>query len=179
MEKSKTPETWQKNLLKVSLPRWDELPEIDIYMDQLVKYVEKYTHDIRLEHTKPITPSMINNYVKLKLVPKPYKKKYSKNHLARIIIFTILKQAFEIPDIKNGIEFQIALTSPKDAYDFFCQHLENTITYFINEDKQDITIEQIKDDYAPVQMACTTFVAKLMTERNLNYLLSQQQTEEK
>jgi DNA-binding transcriptional MerR regulator len=170
---------WETDLLQVTLPRWDELPDMDIYMDQLVKYVDKYTYGLQLEHTKKLTPSMINNYVKLKLVPKPYKKKYSKNHLARIIVITVLKQAFEIPDIRNGIVYQIHSTDPKDAYDFFCHHLEMTIKYFINENKEDINIDKIKDGYAPVQMACTTFIAKLITENNLRDLVSKTTAEEK
>ncbi|MEG2937466.1 MAG: DUF1836 domain-containing protein, partial [Vagococcus sp.] len=96
MSTEKLTKNWETALLQVTLPRWDELPDMDIYMDQLVKYVDKYTYGLQLEHTKKLTPSMINNYVKLKLVPKPYKKKYSKNHLARIIVITVLKQAFEI-----------------------------------------------------------------------------------
>lgn len=162
---------WESALLKATIPRWDNLPDIEIYMDQLVKIVEKYTSVFQLSHSKPITPSMINNYVKLKLVPKPYKKKYSKNHLARIIVITILKQAFEIPNIKKGIEFQIDSTNAKEAYDFFCDHLEATISCFIIKENETITIEQLKQGYAPIQMACTTFIAKLITERNLDDLL--------
>ena len=165
--------SWETNLLAISMPRWDELPDIDIYMDQLVQLVDKYTCTLQLDHTKKITPAMINNYVKLKLVPKPYKKKYGRNHLARIIVITILKQAFDIPAIKNGIEFQIDSTNAKDAYNFFCNHLETTIKCFIIKENENITIEQKKHGYAPIQKACTTFIAKLITENNLNDILHQ------
>lgn len=178
MTSEKLTKNWETDLLQVTLPRWEELPDMDIYMDQLVTYVDKYTYGLQLEHTKKLTPSMINNYVKLKLVPKPYKKKYSKNHLARIIVITILKQAFEIPDIRNGIVYQTHSTNPKDAYNFFCLHLEMTIKYFINENKEDINIDKIKDGYAPIQMACTTFIAKLITENNLRDLISKTTLEE-
>lgn len=164
---------WESQLLTFSLPRWDELPDIEIYMDQLVKIVDKYTQPLLLDHTKALTPSMINNYVKLKLMPKPLKKKYGKNHLARIIVITILKQAFEIPAIKNGIEFQIDSTNAKAAYNFFCDHLETTIKCFIIKENETITIEQIKHGYAPIQMACTTFIAKLITEKHLNDILNE------
>lgn len=173
MNEIKQTTNWESDLLAISMPRWDELPDIDIYMDQLVKLVDKYTNTLQLDHTKQITPAMINNYVKLKLVPKPYKKKYGKNHLARIIVITILKQAFEIPAIKSGIEFQIDSTDAKSAYNFFCDHLETTIKCFIIKENETITIEQIKHGYAPIQMACTTFIAKLITENNLNDILIQ------
>ncbi|MBO0477079.1 DUF1836 domain-containing protein [Vagococcus sp. DIV0080] len=175
---TQTPSTkqWETELLNVSMPRWDDLPEIEIYMDQLVKIVDRYTSALQLDHSKPITPAMINNYVKLKLVPKPVKKKYGKNHLARIIVITLLKQAFDIPAIKSGIEFQIHSTNAKDAYNFFCDHLESTIRWFIIKENETITIEHIKHGYAPIQMACTTFIAKLITENNLSDLLTQQVT---
>jgi hypothetical protein len=54
-----------------------------------------------------------------------------------------------------------------------------TIKYFINENKEDINIDKIKDGYAPVQMACTTFIAKLITENNLRDLVSKTTAEEK
>ncbi|HCM90909.1 MULTISPECIES: DUF1836 domain-containing protein [Vagococcus] len=164
---------WEDNLAELILPRWDELPEIDIYMDQLVQYVIIHTSDLKLSHSKDITPSMINNYVKLKLVPKPHKKKYGRNHLARIMVITILKQAFEIPAIKSGIEFQIDSTDSRDAYNFFCDHLEATIKYFILKENESTSIDHIKHGYTPIQMACTTFIAKLITENSLNDLLTQ------
>ena len=176
MENTITLKEWEEALLNVSLPRWDELPEIEIYMDQLVKFIDKYTGELQLDHTKDLTPSMINNYVKLKLVPKPVKKKYGKNHLARIIVITILKQSFEIPAIKSGIEFQTDSTNSVDAYNFFCEHLETTIKCFIIKENESITIEQIKQGYAPIQMACTTFIAKLITENSLKDILLLQTT---
>ncbi|MDT2814410.1 DUF1836 domain-containing protein [Vagococcus carniphilus] len=164
---------WEPELLAFTLPRWDELPDIEIYMDQLVKIVDKYTQPLLLDHTKALTPSMINNYVKLKLVPKPYKKKYGKNHLARVLVITILKQAFEIPAIRNGIELKIDATNAKEAYNLFCEHLESTITCFLVEENKSVTINEIKRDYDPIQMACTTFIAKLITEKHLDDILKE------
>lgn len=165
---------WKTDLLNTTLPRWDDLPDIDIYMDQLVTLIDRYTEPLQLDAIKgkTITPSMVNNYVKHQLIPKPVKKKYGNQHLARLMVITILKQAFEIPSIKTGVEFQINLTNSKDAYNLFCQHMETTIHYFINEHNETITIEQIKHDFAPIQMACTTLIAKLMTEKELVDLLT-------
>lgn len=165
---------WEKDLLAVSLPLWDELPDIDIYMDQLVTLVERYTHSLIIDEqqVKGITSSMINNYVKLKLIPKPIKKKYNKQHLARLIVITILKQAFDIPSVKAGVEYQITLTNSKEAYNFFCHRLESTIDFFTTEQQEIVSIEEIKDGFKPIQMACTTLVAKLITEKELADLLS-------
>ena len=70
-------------IIKNKLPYWDELPEIDLYMDQVVALMEKYMSFHKTdENTKIITNSMINNYVKLGIMPAPVRKKYSKVHIA-------------------------------------------------------------------------------------------------
>ncbi len=166
---------WKKTLLLTSLPRWDDLPDIDIYMDQLVTLVERYTATLRVEtgDTKIITPSMVNNYVKLKLIPAPQKKKYCRTQLARLIVITILKQVFDIPSIKAGIEFQVSLSDSKTAYNYFCEHIEQTIHFFIGSRDEEIQLEDLRSDFTPIQMACTTLVAKLITEKELQALLQQ------
>lgn len=170
-----TPSHWKANLLDVRLPRWHELPDMDIYMDQLIQLIDHYTLDLYLseDNKKGLTPSMVNNYVKLQLVPKPNKKKYNKQHLARLLAITILKKGFDIPSIKQGIEYQTNITTSKDAYNFFCNHIEQTIDFFINSDKKEVSIEHIKGDFAPIQMACTTLIAKIIAEKELNDLLQQ------
>ena len=32
----------QEMIMKIHIPRWNELPEIDLYLDQVVSYLEKY-----------------------------------------------------------------------------------------------------------------------------------------
>ena len=95
--------------LKHKLPYWDELPEIDLYMDQVIVLMEKYLswYIEENQETKIITPSMINNYVKLGIIPPPEKKKYSKVHIAYLIIICSLKQVMPIPDIKIQQEFYL------------------------------------------------------------------------
>ena len=63
-------------------PRWHELPEFELYMDQVIGLVEKYLRPLYPENKAPITPSMINNYVKQRILPPPENKRYGKKHLA-------------------------------------------------------------------------------------------------
>lgn len=91
------------------IPVWNELPEIDLYMDQIIMLMEKYLGTTTEE--KLITPSMINNYVKLGIIPPPIKKKYSKEHIAYLIIICSLKQVMPIPDIKILIDEKLKHSS--------------------------------------------------------------------
>ena len=91
------------------IPVWNELPDIDLYMDQIIVLMEKYLGNTVSD--KLITPSMINNYVKLGIIPPPNKKKYSKKHIAYLIIICSLKQVLPISDIKILIEDRIKNSS--------------------------------------------------------------------
>ena len=107
-------------IIKHKLPYWDELPEIDLYMDQVVALMEKYMSFHKTdESTKLITNSMINNYVKLGIMPAPVKKRYSREHIAYLIIICCLKQALPISDIKDLIENRVQRTSIEETLNFF------------------------------------------------------------
>lgn len=107
-------------IVKHKLPYWDEIPEIDLYMDQVIALMEKYLSFHKTdENTKLITSSMINNYVKLGIMPPPVKKKYSRVHIAYLIIICTLKQALPISDIKELIEFRVKRSSIEETLNFF------------------------------------------------------------
>lgn len=64
-----------KKIANFHIPRWNEFPEIDIYLDQLVTYIENYLNPyIGSEEIPVITKTMINNYVKQNVIPAPVKK---------------------------------------------------------------------------------------------------------
>ena len=107
-------------ILKIHIPRWNELPEIDLYLDQVVNYLEKYLQQYNSnKEDKIITKTMINNYVKLGIMPAPVKKKYSREHIAYLIIICCLKQALPISDIKDLIENRVKRTSIEETLNFF------------------------------------------------------------
>lgn len=107
-------------IVKHKLPYWEELPELDLYMDQVIALMEKYLSFHKTdEDTKIITNSMINNYVKLGIMPAPVKKRYSREHIAYLIIICSLKQALPISDIKNLIEIRVKRTSIEETLNFF------------------------------------------------------------
>ena len=70
---------------------------------------------------------MINNYVKLGLIPAPIKKKYSKIHISNLIVITIIKQVCIIAQIKNAILLQMQSNGGRGAYNIFCEELEKSI----------------------------------------------------
>ena len=116
---------WCQELVNTHLPRWNELPDIELYMDQVITIIERYLAVFSADsHDKIITAAMINNYVKLGIIPKPEKKRYGRIHLAYLLVITILKQVITITEIKDGIFLQSRLHGEKQAYNDFCEAQE-------------------------------------------------------
>ena len=115
-------------IMKIHIPRWNELPEIDLYLDQVVNYIEKYLGNYTInKEDKIITKTMINNYVKLGIMPAPEKKKYSRSHIAYLIVICVLKQVYSISDIGKLISLTIQHFELSKAYNRFCANLELSV----------------------------------------------------
>mgnify|MGYP004570577753 FL=1 len=114
------------------LPKWEDLPEIDLYMDQVIVLMEKYLSDLTTnDDNKLITPSMINNYVKLNIMPAPIKKKYSREHIAYLVIICSLKQVMPIPQIKELINLKLKACSIEELLNNFSNLYQTTFSEVI------------------------------------------------
>ena len=73
---------------RISYIKTDEIPNIDLYMDQVTTLMDKKLKNASRYpgEDKILTKTMINNYAKNNLLPPPVKKKYSKEHVL-ILIF--------------------------------------------------------------------------------------------
>lgn len=78
-----------------------EVPNIDLYMDQVTKFMDEYLESSkRYSDDKLLTKTMINNYTKNDLLPSPDKKKYSKDHMYMLLFIYYLKNILSISDTK-------------------------------------------------------------------------------
>lgn len=110
-----------KSISRVDYIRPEDLPGIDIYMDQVTTFMDaQLASTKRHPEDKILTKTMINNYAKNNLLPSPVKKKYSNEHLLLLIFIYYFKNILSINDI---------------------QTLLNPITekYFHSEDSFDLT----------------------------------------
>lgn len=89
---------WERFLGSYHLPEWEELPQIELYLDQVIALVNNYlgffVYDPAEE--KLLTPSMVNNYVKLRLIPAPVRKKYGRKHIALLLMVCTFKQSLSM-----------------------------------------------------------------------------------
>ena len=108
------------------LPRWAELPDLPLYMDQVLGLIERYLGAYPGFDKKGLTSSMVNNYVKLGVMPPPVKKKYTRSHLANLIVICILKASLPIAAIRSLIA-GAAENAPEQAlYERFCEAFERS-----------------------------------------------------
>lgn len=114
----------EQKLQNYHIPRFNELPNFGLYMDQVVGYVNQMLNIFDEPDANLITPSMINNYVKHGIIPPPNGKKYSNVHLAYICAVYFLKQVLSMDEIKNAIAHQISCNNTLGAYTYFCDGLE-------------------------------------------------------
>ncbi|MBQ9264058.1 MAG: DUF1836 domain-containing protein [Clostridia bacterium] len=90
-------------------------------MDQVIFLMNEYLTllpDDRQEE-KQVTPAMINNYVKLKIIPPPVKKRYSRVHLAYLVMVCVLKLTMNTAEIKKLLPADLPEETVKDIYAAF------------------------------------------------------------
>ena len=100
---------------------WNQFPTIELYMDQVVTYLERLLKlfddgDVK---NKYITSSMINNYVKEGYVKRPVNKKYDRSHLITLYIMSLLKNVLPIPLIAGSLSEYVDEGNYKLFYDEF------------------------------------------------------------
>ena len=119
----------------IHMPRWNELPNVDLYLDQVVTFINSSLNSFILSNesksskseNQVLTKTMINNYVKNKLIEPPKKKKYSKVQLAKLFVICILKQVYSMNDIKDLINIALQHSDIKIAYNSFCDQFEEAL----------------------------------------------------
>ena len=162
---------YSRAMSEVKLTLWDDLPDFAIYIDQMLQIVDDELSFMQISDEKLITKSMVNNYVKWSMMPKPIKKKYEKIHIAHVIVITILKQILPISKIKDGIQLQIAMQgSEKTAYDSFCEVFEESmqkvfIPVFEKGNPYVLEKSEIKYERLAISAITTALSNKLLTEK--------------
>lgn len=110
------------------LPRYKEIPDVGLYLEQTTKYINQCIHVLGFED---VTGSMIRNYVKHGFITNPVKKQYSANQIAHLIAIALLKQVISLENVNALFQIQRSKKNYSDeiAYNYLCDELENLL-YF-------------------------------------------------
>lgn len=138
-------------------PRWDELPALALYMDQVLIIIDEAARPLMRRGEISATATMINNYVKIKLISPSEKKKYSRDHIARLIMITLLKRVLSMTELDLLLRFE----NTSEVYDMFCDSLEKRLREVFS-DGEDCAGETAVSPL--IEAAVNTLVCKLRFE---------------
>lgn len=110
------------------MPRYRDLPAVPLYRDQVIALVEEVLSPLNDCAEGPwLTPSMVNNYVKMKLVGAPVKKQYGRDQVAGLISVCIFKQFLPISAIAGLLKIQSVTYTSERAYNYLASELERAL----------------------------------------------------
>lgn len=173
----------------------DDIPNIDLYMDQVTTYLnDKFANTKRHEDDKLMTKTMINNYVKSRLLPSPEKKKYTKDHMMVLVMIYFFKNIISINDVNKLItplldsyfhNEEIPLENIINTFLTFAKqcNLTDTILTEYNECREIFKDANVKDkEYLETMGLITmlsydTFVRKIVIEKLIDSLPDTENTE--
>jgi hypothetical protein len=158
---------------------WEQLPDIPLYMDQVLSYMERQV--LRFDEGDSLTAAMINNYTKSGLVPRADGKKYNQEHLAYLTAICVLKRVMSTKDMDLTIRDELAERgSIRDSYQEFCKSLDASLN-LTAEIMEAYNAEDEAADGA-IHFALLSYAAGLASSRYVELLRSRQakaQAEEK
>lgn len=142
-------------------PDWSDFPDISLYMDQVIGVLERYLAPFFPREEKCITSTMINNYVKHRILPPPENKRYSQRHLSRLFMICILKRFMQLADIQLLLENLVREKGEEKTYLLFKEELERAFATvyhgtILQENKQASPGEKA------LRSACVAFAAILL-----------------
>ena len=124
---------WDKFITDYHLPEWDSIPNFGLYMDQVIVLLEQYLSFIpspvgTKEHF--VTSSTINNYVRLKIMPAPVKRKYHRVHIAYLIMILTMKQSLSISDVQKIIPPDSSEEEVRAVYENYSEKFRRLALFF-------------------------------------------------
>ena len=124
---------WDKFITDYHLPEWEAIPDFGLYMDQVIVLLEQYLSFIpspvgTKEHF--VTSSTINNYVRLKIMPAPVKRKYHRVHIAYLIMILTMKQSLSISDVQKVIPPNSSEEEVRAVYENYSEKFRRLALFF-------------------------------------------------
>ena len=163
--KLETKQQISRSIADFRLPRYNEIPNVGLYLEQATKYVCEYLEPLG-EYT--LTPSMISNYVKKGLIANPIKKQYTREHIAYLFFIAMAKSVLSLDALTGFIHLQQQTYPLPKAYDYFCEEFENLLLFtFEAKDTMDTVGEDNTDEKRLLYTCIVAAVQKVYLEKCL------------
>lgn len=166
--------TIKQKLETFECPKWEQLPDFDVYMDQVIFFINDRLSPLffmeEAKTDKVITSNMVNNYVKNSIVHPPVKKHYKQYHLAYLIAVCILKKCYSLNEIQNMIEIEKNLEKQEISIGMIYNSFSDCFDHYLH---QIMNYGLVKEEFKPTHMnaesqlmisVVKTVVYKMFTE---------------
>ena len=176
-EDVETLKEWLDTLEPSSFSSWERLPDIGLYMDQVLTMMERQLAFYRRgEEDKALTQPMINNYTKDGILPRASDKKYDQGHLALLSILCSLKPILSISDLRTLLSALHKSESEKEEYAFFLETQGETLEEVKRQTKDLLdSIEKIGDirDFSDAGHELALMALRLSVDARVRILVTQ------
>ena len=114
---------------------WNMIPDLGLYMDQVITFITRMYRPLYGDAAEGyLSASMINNYVKARLIPRPVGKKYNREQIALLAMIVALKQVASIEDVREMITPADGMTI-EQLYTLFCQRQKSAVAALLEDDE--------------------------------------------
>ena len=157
------------------LPAYNEIPDVGLYLEQTVKYINGYFAPFP---DMELTASMVSNYVKKGLVSNPVKKQYSREQISYLIYISIAKVSVSIDNINLMLQIQQDSYPTETAYEYFRKELKNVLDYVFGfKDKLDnVGVEDTEQKFL-LRKAVIAFAHKMYLDMYFAALKAEKEKE--
>lgn len=151
--------------------KWDDLPDIGLYMDQVLTYMSR-----QLIGDESLTAAMINNYTKMGLLPRAEKKKYNPDHLAMLTQLCMFKQALPVSDAGAIIAHSVGEgESMQAAYERFLKILDEVLVNAADIIDPEMGVDELREVVG--ELAISAYCLRLVCVKCIEVLTMKTQPE--
>ena len=158
-----------RQLLEQERPvRWDELPDLALYMDQIISYMPRQL--INLQGDEQVTSAMVNNYIKDGLVPRAEGKRYGKMHLGYLTAVCAMKKVLSVKDMRAMLDFVPEGKQPESIYNYFVREMDTALS----EAAENLNVDTPEDELPnlALSLGLRSYANQLACQRVLELMLA-------
>ena len=126
--KNKKLESLKKALETERPETWDKIPDIDLYMDQIIAYMERQHIGLTQDDEESLTSAMINNYIKSDVMPRAKGKRYNREHIGYLTAICLLKQVLSVKDVGVLLRSYMEEQSIEEFYNRYTELIDSDYT---------------------------------------------------
>ena len=154
---------------------WEELPDIALYMDQVISYMPRQL--INFKEEEQLTSAMVNNYIKDGLVPRADGKRYGPVHLGYLTAVCAMKKVLSVKDMRAMLDSVPDSKEPRAIYNYFSRALDTALSEAAANLDENIPEEELPQ--LALSLGLRSYANQLACARVLDIIRERSPREEK